>query len=147
MLRVVYEATDELPPGLTVDIRETQGFVHIRLDVDAEAEEYTRALNPALDQFLAGCGWFQVWRGEILSASSPDSPLRVVYVTDDDLASGEFVEIREGKGLVRLHVATKATAEEFAQAMNPAVAKFLAGGQWFQLWAGEIITMETDLAA
>jgi CO/xanthine dehydrogenase FAD-binding subunit len=47
---------------------------------------------------------------------------------------------------VVVHVASLATASQFVDAMNPATERFLAGGQWFQLWQGEIITMDSPEA-
>jgi len=143
MLRVVYEATQELEPGQIVAIRETRGHISVKVDQDAPAELYTEALTAALKAFLADCRWFQIWRGRIISASSPGCPLTVEYETDAKIDRLRCVEVRESRGHVTVHVSTSASAAEFARALNPATAKFLAGGQWFQLWEGEIITMDS----
>lgn len=141
MLRVVYEAADHVL-GQAVEIREKRGRVEVRIDKYATADEFVRALNPAIELFMTGCGWFQIWKGEIVSIASPGSPLRVEYEVDD-LGPGQIVEIRESRGLVGIHVARTATADEFVRALNPSIEEFLAGGQWFQLWKGEIVTMDS----
>lgn len=141
MLRVVYEAADHIL-GQAVEIREKRGLVEVRIDKYATAHEFTQALNPAVELFMAGCGWFQLWKGEIISIASPGSRLRVEYEVDD-LGPGQVVEIRESRGLVGIHVARTATAHEFVRALNPSLEELLAGGQWFQLWKGEIVTMDS----
>jgi len=143
MLRVVYEATRDLDPGRIVEICESRGHISVKINPDAPAEQYTEALNATLKAFLANCGWFQIWRGQIISADSPESPLTVEYEPDDKIDRVRCVEVRESCGLVKVHVSTSATTEEFVRALNPATERFLAGGQWFQLWHGEIITMDS----
>ncbi|MFJ5973579.1 hypothetical protein [Streptomyces sp. NPDC093060] len=147
MLRVVYEATHDLDPGQTVEIIETRGRVTIQLSAGSYAADYVPALNAALAKFVSKCGWFQIWRGQIISADSPDSPLTVQYETDPDVDRTQGVQIREGKGVVRLHICPELTAEDLARAVNRPIQLFLAGGQWFQLWQGEIITMDSPEAS
>jgi hypothetical protein len=147
MLRVVYEATRDLDPGRIVEIRESRGHISVKINPDAPAEQYTEALNAALKAFLANCGWFQIWRGQIISADSPESPLTVEYEPDDKIDRIRCVEVRESCGLVKVHVSTSATTEEFVRALNRATERFLAGGQWFQLWHGQIVTMESPETA
>lgn len=143
MLRVVYEATRDLDPGQIAEVREYRGRISIKVDEFAPAEQFAKALNAALKSFLADCGWFQIWRGRILSADSPERPLTVEYEADDKIDRVRCVEIRESCGLVKVHVSSSATTKEFVGALNPAIERFLAGGQWFQLWHGEIITMDS----
>jgi hypothetical protein len=142
MLRVVYEATTDLAPGQLVEITETRGRVSIKLREGSAAEDYIPPLNAALKEFVGKCSWFQIWRGQIISADSPDSPLTVQYVPDPDVPLRLCVQIREDRGEVRLHVNPNAPAELLVRALNPAIEQFLAGGQWFQLWQGEIVTMD-----
>jgi hypothetical protein len=146
MLRVVYGTTPYLRLGRPVEIRETRGHISVRIREGADADEYTAALNDALKTFLADCNWFQIWRGRIISANYPESPLTVTYQADDQIDLRRCVEVRESCGLVVVHVASLATADQFVDAMNPATEQFLAGGQWFQLWQGEIITMDSPEA-
>ncbi|MFD9284896.1 hypothetical protein ACFWD7_48110 [Streptomyces mirabilis] len=143
MLRVVYEATRDLDSGRTVEIRESRGHISVKINPDVPADQYTAALNAALKVFLANCSWFQIWRGRIISANSPGSPLTVEYEADDKIDRIRCVEVRESRGLVKVHVSSSATTEDFVRALNPASERFLAGGQWFQLWHGEIITMDS----
>lgn len=144
MLRVVYEATTNLPPGEIVEIRETRARVDIALHQDSRARDFATPLNAALKHFVNQCGWFQIWRGRIISPNSPDSPLTVQYEPDPQVDRLACVQIRESCGSVRLHVCPDAPAPEFVRAINPSIERFLAGGQWFQLWDGEIVTMDSD---
>jgi hypothetical protein len=147
MLRVVYESTSHLRLGQLVEIAESRGRITVKIREGADVEEYTTALNAALKRFLANCSWFQIWRGRIISANSPDSPLTVTYQPDDQIDLRKCVEVRESCGLVVVHVASSATAAQFVRAINPPTERFLAGGQWFQLWQGEIITMDSPEAS
>jgi hypothetical protein len=143
MLRVVYEATPDLDDGQTVDIHEARGRVLVKVREDADVEEYIQALNAELKTFLAGCGWFQLWRGRIISADYPGRPLTVQFAPDAKVDPRKGIEIRESCGLVKIHVSHRATADRLVRALNPALVKFLAGGQWFQLYEGEIVTMDS----
>ncbi|GAB2718533.1 hypothetical protein [Streptomyces bullii] len=147
MLRVEYQTVDDLAPGCLVQMEEGRGWIAVKLRRDADIEDITRGLNAALEHFLADCGWFQIWRGRIICADSPDSPLSVRYVIDPKVDLRACVQVRERRGEVRVHVCPDASADDFARALNPATERFLAGGQWFQLWQGEIITMDTPGSA
>jgi hypothetical protein len=147
MLRVVYRATTDLAPNKLVEIAETRGQVTIKIRKGTRATEYLGPLNAALADFVGGCTWFQIWRGQIISANSPDSPLTIQYEADPDVDLLSCVQIREKRGIVRLHVCPEARAEHLVRAINPAIESFLAGGQWFQLWNGEIVTMQSPGSA
>ncbi|MGY4931618.1 hypothetical protein ACWD7T_10935 [Streptomyces sp. 900116325] len=136
----MYEVADDIAPGVICDWHQGRGLVRIRVDRHATADQFTQALNPITEEVLAN--WFQLWRGEIVSVASPGSPLRVVYQVSEFLPA-PLVEIRERKGAVVLSVASTASVEEFVQALNPSLEELLAGGQWFQQWEGEIVTMES----
>lgn len=142
MLRVVYEAT-ELGSDRPAAIKESRGRVDVSLRKGATAGECIPTLNEELREFVGQCGWFQIWRGQIISAYSPDSPLTVQYEADRAVGRRLGVQIREHRGVVRLHVYPDLRAEDLVRALNPAIERFLAGGQWFQLWEGEIVTMES----
>lgn len=142
MLRVEYEATPDLAPGRLVDIAETRGRVGIKLRQGATADEYVPPLNAELARFVRKCSWFQIWRGQIISADSPESPLTVQYLADPEVDLLACVQIREHKGVVRLHVCPDVRSEDLVRALNPAIENFLRGGQWFQVWEGEIVTMD-----
>lgn len=142
MLHVVYEATTDLSNDRIVEIAETRGRVTIKLRKGMLAHEYLAPLNAALKDFVEKCGWFQIWRGQIISAASPNSPLSVRYVADPEVDYRTSVQIREHRGIVRLHVCPSLPAELLIRSLNPAIERFLAGGQWFQYWQGEIVTMD-----
>ncbi|MEU1433962.1 hypothetical protein ABZ438_07675 [Streptomyces sp. NPDC005786] len=145
MLRAVYEAAD-LGPGLISDWHEDRGLLQITVARNATPQQFTQSLNRTLAAALAGAHWYQVWRGEVVSIASPSSPLRVRFQISD-FNPAPVVEIRERKGLVTVHVSRTAQAAEFVHALNPAVGELLAGGQWFQHWEGEIVTMDSPDAA
>lgn len=147
MLRVVFEPTTDLEPGRFVSVEETRGRVSIKLRRGSSADQYIPPLNEEMRTFVGQCGWFQIWRGQIISADSPDSPLTVQYEADPQVDHVQGVQIREHRGTVRLHVCPELVAEDLARALNPAVEQFLAGGQWFQVWEGEIITMDSPGSA
>lgn len=142
MLRVVYEAADDLQPGELVTAEEDRGLIRIRVDRNAEAAYYTEALTAELDRFLPRVEWFQFWEDDIVSPRSPDTPVRVVFELAT-IVDGPPVQIRERKGTVNIHVDARATVDEFVGALNPAIEKFLMGGQWFQLWQGEIVDIDS----
>lgn len=146
MLRVVYTVTSDLESGRTVTLDESRGRVDIKVRAHATPQDFVPALNAALARFVGECGWFQIWRGQIISADSPDSPLNVQYVIDSDVSLRALVQIREDRGEVRLHVHPQAPIDLLVRFLNPAIEKFLAGGQWFQLWEGEIVTMDSSEA-
>lgn len=143
MLHVVYEATTDLEPGKLVSVEESRGRVRVKLREGATADAYLPALNRALAEFVARCSWFQIWRGQIISAATPGSPLTVQYEPDPDVNRVQGLHIRELRGVVRFHICPELTADEFALAVNRPVELFLAGKQWFQLWQGEIVTMDS----
>lgn len=141
MLRVVYKAAD-LKDGTISDWREDRGLVEIRVARRARPEQFVPSLNATLKDFLSKAEWYQMWRGEIVSISSPDSPLRVFFELSR-VPSPPPVDIREDRGYVALHVSPTATLDQILVSLNPSIEKFLAGGQWFQLWNGEIVTMDS----
>lgn len=140
MLRVVYEAVEDLESGRLAEISEVRGGTRVRVAKWAGVEAYTHALNVEMAAFLDRSSWFQLWRDEIISRSGGTIQLSVIF-TIHDLDPGEYVEIQEAKGLVDIRVERTATAEQFVGAVNPAIKEFLAGAQWFQLWQGEIVDM------
>lgn len=143
MLRVVYEAADNLKLGETVDIGEDRGIITVRIRRTVDAPTYTQALNGELEKFLANSEWFQLRRDKIVSPQSAECPVRVVYVldVDGDLDAGDVVEIREHLGFIEILVDPAAGVDRFVAALNPTIETFLSGGQWFQLWQGEIVDM------
>lgn len=143
MLQIVYEATTEVDREQVVEIYETRGHITLKIHQDASAEEAARALTREAAKVLARCTWFQIWRGRVICADSPDSSLAVHYEVDDLVDRMKVVEILETGGLVTFRIARSASAPVFALALTRALECFLAGGQWFQLWEGEIVTIDS----
>lgn len=141
MLHVTYEAVD-LGPDRLAEIDEDRGRIQFRVSRSAPLKAVVRQLNVELDRFLLTSDWFQLWKDEIVSRDTPGCSLRAVYLLERDEPDG--VSIRERRGIVRIRIDPGLTVAEFAAAMNAATAKFLAGGQWFQMYAGEIIDMTPE---
>lgn len=142
MLRVVYEAVESLESGRLAEICEVRGGTQVRVVRGAEVEAYTHALNVEMAAFLDGAEWFQLWRDEVIARSGGTCSLSVIF-SIHDLDPGDYVEIQESKGLVDIRVERSASVDQFVKAANPAIEKFLAGAQWFQLWQGEIVDMDS----
>lgn len=142
MLRVIYEAVESLESGKLAEISEVRGGTRVRVARWADIEAYTHALNVEMAAFLDGSQWFQLWRDEIISRSGGTCTLDVIF-TIDDLDPGDYVKIQESKGLVDIHIERTATVDQFVRAVNPAIQEFLDGKQWFQLWQGEIVDMDS----
>lgn len=140
MLQVTYEATT-LPSGMLADIGEERGRVQIRVHEPAPLEDVVRQLNIQVDRFLSRSEWYQLWRDEIVSRETPGCSLRVVYRID---RRAPAVGIGEKRGLVTVYIPPWTSVKEFAAAMNPTAREFLAGGHWFQHYAGEIIDISPE---
>jgi hypothetical protein len=139
MLDVAYQAVDDLPPGRLADITEDRGRIRVRLDRSAPLADVVRQLNIEIEQLMASAHWFQLWRTEIVSRDTPGCPLRVEYVLHPMMTLDVGVGVLEDRGLVRVYICPELDTEQFAAEMNPATRDVLARGQWFQLYAGEII--------
>jgi hypothetical protein len=137
MLDVTYEAVDDLMPGQLAVIEEDRGRIRFRLDKTRPLADVVRKLNIEIDRVLSTAHWFQLWGDEIISRNTPGSPLRIEYLLQREEADG--VRLEERKGLVSVLIDPNLDTEQFAAAMNPTVMGLLDGGQWFQLFAGEII--------
>jgi len=137
LLRVTYEATDELEPGRLARIDEGRGEVTVKVDKTQPLKDVIRQLNIEIVHFLAHADWFQLWGKEIASRHNPDARLRFEYVFMPGAPDG--VGIGEAKGVVHLYIDPDQDVEQFAAAANKAVQNLLDGGCWFQQYAGEII--------
>lgn len=142
MLHVTYEAVEDLDPGRLAQIVEDRGRIQVRLDRNAPLPDVVRQLNIEVEDLMSAACWFQLWKDEIVSRGTPGSPLRIQYLLHCE--EPDCAVVRENKGLVRVHIDPGLSVEQFAAAMNPATEKFLSGGQWFQLYAGEIIDMSPE---
>ena len=137
MLDVAYEAVDDLAPGRLARIDEDRGRIRVRLDRTAPLAAVVRQLNIEISDLMASARWFQLWEDEIVSHNTPGHPLRIEYLLDMKVPHGAGVA--EYKGTLRVYIDPVLTTPEFAAVMNPATKEHLAGGQWFQMYAGEII--------
>jgi hypothetical protein len=137
MLDVTYEATGKLAPGRLAEIEEDRGTIRVRLDEREPLAVVVRQLNIEIDDLMSSSHWFQLWGDEIISRDTPGAPLHVQYLLVPNVPNG--VGVKEDKGTVRVYIGGNMTVKEFAAAMNPTTKDFLAGGQWFQLYGGEIV--------
>ncbi|WP_158717847.1 MULTISPECIES: hypothetical protein [unclassified Streptomyces] len=69
--------------------------------------------------------------------------LRFTYELSHDLSSDAPIRIQEGRGWVHYELHNGVFLPEGAAALTSASQALLAGGQWFQLWRGDVISMET----
>jgi hypothetical protein len=137
MLDVTYEAVEDLAPGRLARIDEDRGTIRVRLDKNEPLAAVVRQLNVEIEQLLSSARWFQLWDDEIVSRDTPKCSLRIHYILHKEVPRG--VGVAEGRGIVRVYINDRLTTREFAEAMTLATKDFLAGGCWFQLYAGEII--------
>ncbi|MGQ3551764.1 hypothetical protein [Streptomyces rochei] len=137
MLDVTYEAVDDLPPGRTAEIDEDRGRIRVRLDATAPLTAVVDQLNIEIRALMSSAHWFQLWKDEIVSRDTPGQPLSIEYLLEKKEVYGTYVE--ERKGLVSVYIDPALDTRAFAASMNPTTKNFLNGGQWFQLYAGEII--------
>ena len=68
--------------------------------------------------------------------------LRVVYKLAD-LDPETPVVLEESRGSVTISLSRLVYSEEGCAALNAVAEQFVDGGQWFQIWRGEIVSMES----
>lgn len=137
MLDITYEAVPDLTPGQVVDVTEDRGQLRVRLDQDAPLLCVLERLNVEIAELLATGHWFQLWRDEIISSATPGCPLCIRFIPlrlDDDP-----VVLFEGRGILKYYVDPGIDVRHFAASITRVVRSLLDGGQWFQMYAGEII--------
>ncbi|MBD9721894.1 hypothetical protein PV755_09145 [Streptomyces caniscabiei] len=139
MLDVAYEAVNDLPPGRLAKVDEDRGRIRVRLDRDESLAAVVRQLNVEIDQLMSSARWFQLWKDEIICSDTPGRPLRVEYLLCPKVPRDIGVGVAEDRGTVRVYICPEITTVQFAAFMTEATKDFLAGGHWFQLYAGEII--------
>lgn len=71
--------------------------------------------------------------------------LDVQYVYGNGRSFDEPVAVRETRGKIQFQLYRGLFLPEGVAALNSAVQQLLAGGQWFQLWRGEIVSMRSPL--
>lgn len=69
--------------------------------------------------------------------------LSVRYELVDDLTAEEPVEVRERRGSLDFRLCNGLFVPEGVAALNAAARQILAGEQWFQLWKGEVVGMNS----
>lgn len=69
--------------------------------------------------------------------------LRVTYEISDSLSEDAPIRITEGRGWVNYELHGGIFIPEGVAALNSAAETFLAGGQWFQLWRGDVVSMQS----
>lgn len=137
MLDVAYEAVNDLAPGRLARIDEARGRIRVRLDTDAPLADVVRQLNIEIDQLMSTSYWFQLWKDEIVCRDTPGRPLSVEYLLEKE--EDYPVCVKERRGIVSVFIDPALDTVQFAAAMNPATKEQLDGGQWFQMYAGEIV--------
>ncbi|MPY47060.1 hypothetical protein [Streptomyces acidicola] len=141
MLRVVYRA-DDPGPGKLSDWREERGLIEFRVACGTKARQFIPSLNATLRDCVKNTQWFQVWGGEVISPDHPENPISVTFALSP-FNPAPPVDFREHKGDVAVYLCPTATIDEIAPFLNRSVEECLAGGRWFQLWHGEIVTIDS----
>lgn len=67
--------------------------------------------------------------------------LSVRFVYGDDRTTADPVQVEERRGAVTYELCRGLFLPEGVAALNAVTSQILAGGQWFQLWKGEIVSM------
>ncbi|HCA85503.1 MAG TPA: hypothetical protein DEQ61_08420 [Streptomyces sp.] len=67
--------------------------------------------------------------------------LNVHFRYDDSLDVARPVAVKERRGDITFELCRGLFLPEGVAALNSAVGQILAGGQWFQLWKGEVVSM------
>lgn len=68
--------------------------------------------------------------------------LSVTYVLAD-LPEDAPVVVKEGRGRVKYELSRGLFVPEHAAALEAATNGIIAGGQWFQLWRGDVISLHS----
>lgn len=69
--------------------------------------------------------------------------LHVNYELDSTLNAEGPVVLKESRGRVEVGLSPEIFSAEACAALNAVHGELIAGGQWFQLWRGEIVSMES----
>jgi len=60
-----------------------------------------------------------------------------------DLPEDAPVVVKEGRGRVKYELSRGLFVPEHAAALEAATAMVIAGGQWFQLWRGDVVSLRS----
>jgi hypothetical protein len=169
MLVCLFRLVD-LDPKKPVRINERRGDVTVEIARTYYTGYATQGLDEATAEFLTSGRWFQLWNGEIVGPDSPPKPrcptpgvpatgypphitgdpgLAVRYVIDDDLPAGTPVRLLHERGRLTYRMSPRCFTPVGLEvgaigAIEAAGQAMLRGGQWIQVWDGEIITMYDD---
>lgn len=69
--------------------------------------------------------------------------LHVTYELSNDLRAEAPIRVSEGRGWVHYELHNGVFVPEGVAALNSCAEQILAGGQWFQLWRGDVISMQS----
>lgn len=69
--------------------------------------------------------------------------LQAHCVYDDELTIEDPVEVEERRGSLRFKLYRGLFLPEGVAGLNSTFRQLFAGGQWFQLWRGEIVSMNS----
>lgn len=58
-----------------------------------------------------------------------------------DLPEDAPIRVKEGRGWVKYELSRGLFVPEHAAALEAATGKVIAGGQWFQLWRGDVVSL------
>lgn len=61
----------------------------------------------------------------------------------EDLPEEAPVRVKEGRGWVKYELSRGLFVPEGVAALNSAVTQVIAGGQWFQLWRGDVVSLRS----
>jgi hypothetical protein len=67
--------------------------------------------------------------------------LDINYVLNDQLDPGEPAVVKESRGAVQVELSPELFSPQACAVLQAIADEFLAGGHWFQLWRGEIISI------
>lgn len=60
-----------------------------------------------------------------------------------DLPEDAPVRVKEGRGWVKYELSRGLFVPEHAAALTAATTEVIAGGQWFQLWRGDVVSLNS----
>lgn len=69
--------------------------------------------------------------------------LSVHFERDRKLHLDMPIRVAEGRGHINFKVHHRLFLPEGVAALNSAVEQLLSGGQWFQLWKGEVVSIHS----
>lgn len=167
MLVCKFRLADLDPFEEPVRISEGRGDVVVEIPRAFYTDYAVQGLDEVHAELFSSGRWFQLWDGEIVSLSSPPEPQHpagaarpavgypprikgdpgqaVRYVLDDEIPGGKPARLEHARGRVTFCMTSKCFTRVGLEAgaiaaMQEAGQAMLRGGQWIQVWDGEIVT-------